>query len=172
MYEQLVKKYVEFIRLDTPEKRDIVAQHNLGPKMPNGTMLVDGEEKQLWRPTTASDFFETFGVNLVEHEAYFAEVGGATAPEGPLLPGRVGPILVLRQTNRGNFKVHMFKVDGYFNKDMTKGWVELEKWAKEIGDEDLEKIAKKVGEITEVEKQNREEAEKQLKAMMGIVEDA
>jgi len=172
MLEQLVKKYVEFIKLDSSEKRNVVAQHHLGPKVRNGKIMIDGELKQRWRITSATDFFETFGVNLSDYENFFAEVGGAVAPEGPLIPGKIGPILVVRQTNSGNFRVHMFKVDGYYNKDMTKGWVELDRWAEEIGDEDLARVAKKADEVSEVEKSNREKAEKQLKSMMGIVEDA
>jgi len=171
MYEQLVKQYVEFVKLDTAENRTRAAKHYLGEMLPNGHVMVKGEKKQRWKYTTEGDFFETFGVALKEYPRFYAEVGGAHAPEGPVIPGTLGPIFVLRKTNSGQFKIHALKLKGYYSEDRSRGWVEIDKWAEEIGDKELIDISKKSNEINKIEIENREEAEKELRAMMGIVDD-
>lgn len=171
MLNSLIKQHIEFLRLDTPEARTFVAKHYLGEMLPNGHVMIKGEKKQRWKYTTEDDFFETFGVSLQEYPRFYAEVGGVDTPEGPVVPGTVGPIFMLKETNSGRFKVHMFKLKGYYSEDRNRAWIDLYTWAEAIGDNELLDMAKRAEEVSKIEDENREQAEKELRAMMGIVED-
>ena len=90
---------------------------------------------------TPKDFEKAFGINLLEYKNYFLEVSTSDSPEGPCIPGRVQPILVIRQTRTGKgFSAHALKHAGLYNEPQTTAWVEAEDWNAYVDDEFVDKL--------------------------------
>jgi len=102
---------------------------------------------------TADDFKQQFGVDLTKFIGYFLETGVADAPQGPLTPRRVTPILVLQQSRSGkSFSTHMLKHDGLMHDSRRVAWIEREAWDAHVQDTFAEEIREKAAKLREAQK--------------------
>lgn len=117
-------QWVEFLRIETKEEMGTFASRFFGNKF------------------SATDLVDTFGLGLAEFLNYYVEVGLVFAPDGPLVPGKVAPILVLRMDEDGKtFKPHVFRTKGFHDMQGKRAWLKAPEWDKLLGDslyEDLE----------------------------------
>lgn len=129
-------RYVEFLRIRKPEDADMIAQVFLG----------DGANHLAY--TTQ------FGINLLDYKGFYMEVGYVPAPQGPLMPTTVQPILLLRRTHSGvAFKPQVLKVKGYVNREGRYAWIDAGVWEAELGDSLAEDLRKRVSDSPEADAQ-------------------
>lgn len=88
--------------------------------------------------TTPQQFAALFGVNLSEFHGYYIWTGPAEAPIGPVTPGPVRPIIVLRQVEDPfpTFRPHIvsFKKGGVFNPRTDMAWIPTDLWENVVGE--------------------------------------
>lgn len=119
----LRKPWVEFIRLDGEKECLRVIQHFFGSRRADLTHF----------------HAVTRGVNLLDfagHPGYYMEIGGTQAPEGPLFPGPVHPILAFKMSRTRKSTIpYRFKLEGVYNSDKSKAWLKTDLWERVLGDE-------------------------------------
>jgi hypothetical protein len=157
---RLEYKFVEFMRIDTPKDANQAAA------------CVLGEDY------TALAFEHNFGVNLLDYKGYYVEVGCAEAPQGPITPASVEPILVLRKSRSGQqFKPNVLKVTGYYNNSRKTAWVSIEVWEAQLGDDAPQKARlrlQKVDDQLVQEQESEKQADKRrvvLEELVGLFRD-
>ena len=118
--KSLRKPWVEFLRLDTEKDCQVVAQHFFGN----------------YKATVHSFAAATRGINLMDYNGCYMEIGGTQAPEGPLLPGPVYPVLAFRMSrSRSTVRPYRFKLDGFYRDGKKRAWVKTDTWEKLLGDD-------------------------------------
>ena len=117
--------YIEFIRMDNNYDMDRVAKRFLGEQ------------------ATYQDLLSGFGIDLRNYTGFYGEVGTTDSPAGPLVPGRIKPILGVRMAESGNeFKPLLLKAKGFITGDKRAAWIKIEEWDKITGDDLGERIKK------------------------------
>ena len=120
----LVPNYIEFARMDGPKEALQAVR-----------MFFGSAHAQ------AEHFTQYFGVDLTKFPGFYLEVGTADAPEGPLVPGRVRPILVLRQSRSGSSHTpHVMHHEGFTTLDGRRAWVDATLWDQHVQDTFLEEV--------------------------------
>jgi len=106
---------------------------------------------------TVGMFYERFGVDLTKFQGYYLETGVADAPQGPLTPTRVTPILVLRASQSGDsYSAHIFKHDGLMHDSRRLAWIDREAWDKLVDDTFAEELKKRAAKLRESKKRAAE----------------
>jgi hypothetical protein len=136
----LVPNYIEFARMSGPKEALNAVQR----------FFATGQ-------ATLEHFVQYFGVDLTNFPGFYLEVGTADAPSGPLVPGRVRPILVLRQSNSGSSHIpHVMDHEGFMTVDGTTAWVDAGLWDKHVQDTLID-------EVKEAARKKREQMKRQAK---------
>lgn len=118
--KSLRKPWIEFIRLDGEEECLSVVRHFFGN----------------FKATLQSFAAVTRGINLLDYKGCYMEIGGSKAPEGPLLPGPIYPVLAFRMSrSRTTVRPYRFKLDGLYKEDKKFAWIKTDTWEKLLGDE-------------------------------------
>lgn len=129
-------KWVEFLRVESEEEMTTVAAKFFG-----------GDFKGV-------DVVETFGMELGTFTNFYVEVGLVFAPDGPLVPGKVAPILVLKQQEDGGFKPHVFRSSGFHDMQGKRAWIKAPEWDELLGDTLYNELEEKYsGQDVEEEKE-------------------
>ena len=103
---------------------------------------------------TADDFKRIFGIDLNNYKNYYMETGADDAPTGPLLGGRLSPILVIRQSNSGQtFTAHIFKHDGLINENLKHAWIARKEWEEHVNDTFAEELKQRAQKAREGQKE-------------------
>ncbi len=133
--------YIEFLRMAGPKEALVAVRTFFGTEN-----------------ATVDHFTQHFGVDLGRFPGFYLEVGIADAPEGPLVPGKVRPILVLRQSRSGKSHTpHVMTHAGFTTLDGTRAWIDAKEWDQHVEDTFLD-------EIKDAERSRRDILEKQLQA--------
>lgn len=83
---------------------------------------------------TSTDFLAEFGIDLTEFKNYYIWVGPDIAPQGPVTPGPVRPVVVIRQLDSGQYRPHIFTFPkGFFNNRSNMAWIKSEEWEERVG---------------------------------------
>lgn len=103
------------------------------------------KEGEKLKPYTAEEYFNRFGVKIMDYRNFYAEVGSADAPVGPCTPATdrlsIWPIMAIRQTRSGAWTVHGLKLTkGFFSRDKNRAWVNVDDYEDLLGDSFFEKI--------------------------------
>lgn len=136
----LVPNYIEFARMHGPKEALNAVQQFFATSH-----------------ATLEHFVQYFGVDLNDFPGFYLEVGAADAPKGPLVPGKVRPILVLRQSRSGSSHIpHVMSHEGFMTMDGTTAWVDAHLWDKHVQDTLLD-------EVKEAARKKREQMKRQAK---------
>lgn len=120
----LVPNYIEFARMNGPKEALSAVQR----------FFADSQ-------ATLEHFLHYFGVDLTQFPGFYLEVDTADAPEGPLVPGKVKPILVLRRSKSGSSHIpHVMAHEGFTTADGTSAWVDARLWDKHVQDTLLDEV--------------------------------
>jgi hypothetical protein len=154
-------RFVEFLRIDTPEDANLVAASVLG------------------KDYNAKSFEMQFGIKLLEYRGYYIEVSYTSAPRGPITPMMVEPILVLRRSRSGQqFRPNVLKVQGYCDNSRKAAWIDVELWEDNLGDDTARRARGRLQEADERLKawNNSEEAQAKrrevIEELADLVRDA
>jgi len=141
--DSLLPRWVEFNRLG------------------NDKEIKEAVQKFFSDPGASSESFQLqFGIDLHEFGGYYLETGVVDAPQGPFIPTRITPILVLRQSRSGqSFTPHIFKHDGLLHDRRLLAWVEREAWETHVEDTFAEELKQRAAKA-------RAEAQKQAAKQM------
>ncbi len=136
----LVPNYIEFARMSGPKEALAAVQQFFAT-----------------RHATLEHFVQHFGVDLTKFPGFYLEVGTADAPEGPLVPGKVRQILVLRQSKSGASHIpHVLEHEGFMTVDGSMAWVDARAWDEHVQDTLLD-------EVKAAAKKKREQMQRQAK---------
>lgn len=154
-------RFVEFLRIDTPDDANLVATSVLGKDNAGGGYNSKAFEMQ-------------FGVKLLDYRGYYIEVSYTAAPRGPITPMLVEPILVLRRSRSGqHFRPNVLKVRGYCDSSRKTAWIDVELWEENIGDDVARRARTRLQEADERLKawSNSEEAKAKRKEVLEELAD-
>jgi hypothetical protein len=136
----LVPNYIEFARMNGPKEALAAVQRFFASS--NATL---------------EHFVQYFGVDLTQFSGFYLEVDAVDAPVGPLVPGKVKPILVLRQSKSGaSHTPHVMNHEGFMTVDGTTAWVDARLWDKHVQDTLLD-------EVKEAARKKREQMQREAK---------
>ena len=125
--DSLLPRWVEFSRLGNAKE----IQHA-------ATQFFSDEK------ASVKSFQAQFGVDLHKFQGYYLETGMSDAPQGPFIPTRITPILVLRQSRSGqSFTPHIFKHNGLLHDNRLTAWIEREEWDAHVQDTFAEELKQK-----------------------------
>ena len=111
-------------------------------------------------------FVERFGVDLNKFPGFYLEVGATDSPQGPLVPGKVKPILVLKQSRSGQtFTPKIMRHEGFMTLNGEMAWVDAVAWDAHVQDTFVE-------EVKDAERKRRERLKKQQQVAEKAEADA
>jgi len=132
-----VPSYIEFTRMSGPKETDAAVKQFF-----------------LSEEATAKNFTQQFGVKLEDFPGFYLEVGVSDVLTGPILSGKVKPILVLKQTKSGKgFVPYILEHTGFLNMERTKAWVDAAMWDEYVKDTFIQEL--QIREKKEREQQER-----------------
>lgn len=122
--DEVLPQYVEFVRLDTPE----------GVQRAVTSYMGDPE-------ATAEQFQRFYGIDLANFSRFYIEVGLSDSPMGPLVAGRISPILVIRQSQSGqSYSPQILKCTGFYDMKQQLAWTEATQWDELVKDDLVEEL--------------------------------
>lgn len=125
--DAVLPQYVEFVRLDAPEGVQRAVTSYMGD--PNAT---------------ADQFHQFYGIDLRNFSRFYIEVGLSDSPMGPLVAGKISPILVIRQSQSGqSYNPQILKCSGFYNMKQQLAWAEAAQWDELVKDDLVEELKKK-----------------------------
>jgi hypothetical protein len=115
---------------------------------------------------TLEHFTEHFSIDLNQFSGFYLEVGATDSPQGPLVPGKVKPILVLKQSRSGKtYTPKIMNHEGFMTLNGEMAWVDAVAWDQHVQDTFVE-------EVKEAERKRRALLAKQQAATEKAEADA
>ena len=137
--------WTELRRLQTTTDFDAAAARLFGDAPPRN-------QNEKPKPYTALQYRVALGIDIQQYEGFFAEVGHADAPEGPVTPATdrlpIRPILAIRRSRRGNYYVVGLEFPGgLFNRDKTAAWIKTEDYDALLGDDYFDRVEQQLQDL-------------------------
>lgn len=106
------------------------------------------------KPYRSDQYQKQLGIDINELTTFYAEVGHADAPIGPVTPATerlpITPVLAIRKSQRGGYYVHgLSSSKGFFNRDKTKAWIKTEIYDQMVGDDYFDKVQARINQVLE-----------------------
>jgi hypothetical protein len=108
---------------------------------------------------THEDFKNFYRLDLSTFHSFFIEVGLTDSPVGPLIAGKISPILVIRQSQSGqSYTPKIMKCRGFYDTQRETAWIKATEWDTVVNDNLISELKKQA----EKERERMERIEKHM----------
>ena len=123
------------------------------------------------QPYGHGEYQRRLGIDIQQYLGYYAEIGGADSPVGPVTPATeriaIKPILAIHQTNKGNFSVQALTIShGFFNHDRSRAWVKTDHYEALLGDSFFQEVMDETERIQQAAAK-KEPSQRDVKVQIG-----
>lgn len=151
-------RFVELVKLATPEAMDEVAQRYF--------TRLDTQRRMEGRDgVDHSEFWHQFGIDIRQYANFYAEVGGSTAIRGPYFPSnKVRPLFTIKRSHSGKtWKVVAQSCIGFFSQNLERAWVKVDVYEQMLSDTFYDELQDKADKVTEAAARQEEREERARK---------
>ena len=151
-------KYIELLKMSTPENFDEVAKRYFAGKE------IRLRKEKSTKVVNRSEFWTNFGIKIEDYAGYFAEVGGTSAIRGASFPTeKIRPIFTIQMSNSGKtWKVVVKTCPGFMSNDLSRAWIEVDLFEKMLGDTFFTELEERQNKIAELNKRAAQKSQKQF----------